>query len=104
MHKYCIVSVTDYFKNNMKKKNFFHIINKKDLNLKKINTINPRIIFFPHWNWKISEEIYWVGFVAVLERPIRANDRAIRPQVAVAGRYHAPVDDFVFVEAHEPAG
>ena len=58
MHKYCIVSVTDYFKNNIKKKNFIHITNKKVLNLKKINTINPRIIFFPHWNWKIPEEIF----------------------------------------------
>ena len=58
MDKYCIVSVTDYFKNNLKKNFFIHITNKKDLNLKKINTINPRIIFFPHWNWKIPEEIF----------------------------------------------
>ncbi len=58
MDKYCIVSVTDYFKKNIKKKNFIHITNKKDLNLKKINTINPRIIFFPHWNWKIPDEIF----------------------------------------------
>ena len=58
MNKYCIVSVTDYFKNNIKKKNFFHITNKKDLNLKKLNIINPRIIFVPHWNWKIPKEIF----------------------------------------------
>ena len=58
MHKYCIVSVTDYFKNKIKKKNFIHITNKKDLNLTKLNTINPQIIFFPHWNWKIPEEIF----------------------------------------------
>jgi methionyl-tRNA formyltransferase len=58
MDKYCIVSVTDYFKKNIKKKNFIHITNKKDLNLKKINTINPRIIFVPHWHWKINKEIF----------------------------------------------
>jgi methionyl-tRNA formyltransferase len=58
MHKYCIVSVTDYFKNKIKKKNFIHITKKKDLNLKKINTINPRIIFVPHWHWKINKEIF----------------------------------------------
>ena len=58
MDKYCIASVTDYFKNNFKKKNVIHITNKKDLNLTKLNTINPQIIFFPHWNWKIPEEIF----------------------------------------------
>jgi methionyl-tRNA formyltransferase len=58
MNKYCIVSATDYFKNNIKKKNFIHIINKKDLNLKKLNTIKPSIIFVPHWHWKINKEIF----------------------------------------------
>jgi methionyl-tRNA formyltransferase len=58
MDKYCIVSVTDYFKKNIKKKNFIHITNKKYLNLEKINTINPHIIFVPHWNWKIKKEIF----------------------------------------------
>jgi len=58
MYKYCIVSVTDYFKNKIKEKNFIHITNKKDLNIKKINIINPRIIFVPHWHWKINEEIF----------------------------------------------
>ena len=58
MHKYCIVSVTDHFRNKIKQKNFIHITNKKDLNLKKINTINPHIIFVPHWHWKINKEIF----------------------------------------------
>ena len=58
MNKYCIVSVTNYFKNNIKKKNFIHITNKKDLNLKKLNIIKPRIIFVPHWHWKINKEIF----------------------------------------------
>ena len=58
MYKYCIVSVTNYFQNKIKQKNFIHITNKKDFNLKKINTINPRIIFVPHWHWKINKEIF----------------------------------------------
>jgi len=58
MHKYCVVSVTDYFKKKIKKKNFVHITNKKNLNLKNIKKINPKIIFFPHWNWKIPKEIF----------------------------------------------
>lgn len=34
------------------------ITEKEDLNLEYLKKINPRYIFFPHWNWKVSSEIY----------------------------------------------
>jgi methionyl-tRNA formyltransferase len=57
MNRYIIASVTDYFKNKIKKKNFYFINKKKNLSLKNIKKINPKIIFFPHWNWKIKGSI-----------------------------------------------
>ena len=57
MNKYIVVAVTDYFKKKIKKKNFYFINKKKNLNLKIIKAINPKIIFFPHWNWKINDNI-----------------------------------------------
>jgi methionyl-tRNA formyltransferase len=58
MKKYCIVSVSNFFKKKIKKKNFFHILNKNNLNLKRLNVINPDIIFVPHWHWKIEKNIF----------------------------------------------
>ena len=57
MNKYCIISVSPFFKKSLKKKNFFFFSNKKSLNFKNIKKINPKIIFVPHWNWKIPKEI-----------------------------------------------
>ncbi|MFN4151395.1 MAG: methionyl-tRNA formyltransferase, partial [Candidatus Sericytochromatia bacterium] len=34
------------------------ISNKDDLNLKYIEELNPKYIFFPHWSWIIPENIY----------------------------------------------
>ncbi len=39
-------------------KNFIAINNKKHLNRDHLNSINPEHIFFPHWSYLISEEIY----------------------------------------------
>jgi len=37
----------------------WHLINdKKELILERVNAIKPRYIFFPHWSWRIPEEIY----------------------------------------------
>lgn len=37
----------------------WHLItNKDDLKYDKIKVINPKYLFFPHWSWKISKEIY----------------------------------------------
>ena len=57
MSRYIVAAVTDYFKERIKDKNFYFINKKKNLNLKNIKKINPKIIFFPHWNWKIKNSI-----------------------------------------------
>lgn len=37
----------------------FEIINEKeDLNIKYLKSINPKYIFFPHWNWKVPSNVY----------------------------------------------
>jgi methionyl-tRNA formyltransferase len=58
MNRYIVASVADYFKKKIKKKNFYFIDKKNSLNLKNIKKINPKIIFFPHWNWKIDNQIF----------------------------------------------
>jgi methionyl-tRNA formyltransferase len=55
--KFLIISTSDYFKNKIKKKNFFFINSKKKFSIKKIKSIDPQIIFIPHWNWKIDKKI-----------------------------------------------
>jgi len=32
--------------------------NNLDLNLQNVDNFNPEIIFFPHWNWIVSEDIH----------------------------------------------
>ena len=34
------------------------ITNKEELRYERLKTINPAYIFFPHWSWRIPEEIY----------------------------------------------
>lgn len=38
--------------------NFFLITNHEELEIKEIEKINPKYIFFPHWSWIIPEVIY----------------------------------------------
>jgi methionyl-tRNA formyltransferase len=57
MSTYIVAAVTDFFKKKIKKKNFYFINNKKNLNFRYVSKINPKIIFFPHWNWKINDKI-----------------------------------------------
>ena len=38
--------------------NFRLITNKDELTIEYLNKLNPKYIFFPHWSWIISEEIY----------------------------------------------
>lgn len=48
------------------KKINWHLIKKKDeLTLQKLQSINPRYIFFPHWSWIIPKEI-WSKFECVV--------------------------------------
>jgi methionyl-tRNA formyltransferase len=57
MSTYIVAAVTDYFKKKIKTKNFYFINTKKKLNFKYVSAIKPKIIFFPHWNWKINNKI-----------------------------------------------
>ncbi len=43
--------------NKIKKKNIKLISNNKKFNFKNIKKINPELIFFPHWSYKVSEKI-----------------------------------------------
>ena len=38
--------------------NFFLITDKERLTLSNLINADPDYIFFPHWSWKIPEEIY----------------------------------------------
>ena len=41
----------------IKKKNLIIIQERKKLNIKNLNKINPKIIFFPHWGFKVQNSI-----------------------------------------------
>ena len=66
MKKILVISVNNFFLKKFKKKNYFFITKKKQLNFNKIKKINPNIIFFPHWSWKIPSLIinnfHCIGF------------------------------------------
>jgi len=55
---FIIVCSQNFFVKKIKLKNFFFITNKNKLNLKYINKIKPKIIFFPYWHWKVPQEIF----------------------------------------------
>lgn len=61
MNKSIIACSKNWFlenqKNNLNEK-FVIIKNKKQLNLKKLKSLNPPFIFFPHWSYFIEEKIY----------------------------------------------
>ena len=42
----------------LKKKNIFLITKKNNLNIKVIKKINPKIIFFPHWSYRVNKNIF----------------------------------------------
>ena len=63
MTNYIVASSKDWFKEHPKSEeyeelNFIEISNQEDLKLEYLEKINPRYIFFPHWNWKVSSKIY----------------------------------------------
>ncbi len=51
-----VVCKNNFLKKKIKNK-FFFIHTKKDLTIKNLKLINPKIIFFPHWSWKIKKSI-----------------------------------------------
>ncbi|MBE3024362.1 methionyl-tRNA formyltransferase [Janthinobacterium sp. GW458P] len=63
MINYVVASSKDWFKEHPKTAeyaslNIIEIHTKDQLNLEFLKKINPRYIFFPHWNWKVDSEIY----------------------------------------------
>lgn len=64
MNKKIIIACTKnwFLKNSevkkfLKKKNIFLITQRRNLNINFIKKINPNIIFFPHWSYKVDEDI-----------------------------------------------
>jgi methionyl-tRNA formyltransferase len=57
-----IASSKKWFINELNEKEIdcgFKIISKKeDLNIENLKSIDPKYIFFPHWNWKVPSDIY----------------------------------------------
>lgn len=63
MINYVVASSKTWFRNlpkslAYKSLNIIEISAKEQLNLDFLEQINPRYIFFPHWNWKVDSEIY----------------------------------------------
>lgn len=63
MSKSVIAYSKNWFGNHPKSDEFkklelIEITNKDDLNLENLKKINPRYVFFPHWNWKVDPEIF----------------------------------------------
>ena len=50
-------SIEAYEKFNSDLPNWFLITKKEELTLDLIDKINPRYIFFPHWNWIVPKDI-----------------------------------------------
>lgn len=42
----------------LKKRNIFLITQRKNLNINYVKKINPNIIFFPHWSYKVNKNIF----------------------------------------------
>jgi methionyl-tRNA formyltransferase len=63
MTNYVVASSKKWFREHPKTEiyrnlSIFEISTEKELNLDLLSTINPRYIFFPHWNWKVDSAIY----------------------------------------------
>jgi methionyl-tRNA formyltransferase len=63
MLNYVIASSKDWFDKHLKTSEFnslniIKISSREQLNLEFLEKINPRYIFFPHWNWRVNSEIY----------------------------------------------
>lgn len=63
MSKIVIASSRDWFDKVTKSKEFLsldiqYIKKKEDLTLETLEKLEPEYIFFPHWNWRVSKEIF----------------------------------------------
>ena len=48
---------SEILKKFLKNKNYIVLKNKNKITLKYLNKINPDIIFFPHWSYKVNQDI-----------------------------------------------
>lgn len=63
-----ILTIKSWNKNNFvkyKKDNWYLIDNKDDLTIEKVENINPKYIFVPHWSWIIPKKI-WMNFEVIV--------------------------------------
>ena len=52
-------NINNFYKlKNILKEHQFFLITKPDILINKVQKIEPDLIFFPHWSWKIEKEIY----------------------------------------------
>tara|TARA_Y100001968_G_scaffold307221_2_gene324840 strand:- start:26696 stop:27367 length:672 start_codon:yes stop_codon:yes gene_type:complete len=63
MTNYVVAMSKDWFNRHAKsaeykKLSIFYIQKKEDLSLNKLDKINPKYIFFPHWSWIVQPEIF----------------------------------------------
>jgi methionyl-tRNA formyltransferase len=63
MINYVVAASKNWFKEHPKSREYdglsiIEIETKADLKLELLEKINPRYIFFPHWNWKVDSEIF----------------------------------------------
>ncbi len=58
--KIIVFSTNNFFKKNLKIKNvkIYFYSKKSKLNLKNLSKLNPDIVFFPYWHWKVEEKIF----------------------------------------------
>ncbi len=57
MKRILICCKNDFFKKQIKKKNFFHILKKKELTFNYLKKLKPDIIFFTHWSFLVDKKI-----------------------------------------------
>lgn len=63
MKQYIIACSKDWFLKEDKvpkfsNTDFVYLRNQEELTKEKVDIINPRFIFFPHWNWKVPSEVF----------------------------------------------
>ena len=60
---YVVANCNDWFSeeeltSEISENDFHFFRQKEELNVEALSSINPRYVFFPHWNWKVSEDIF----------------------------------------------
>ncbi len=63
MTKYVVANSNQWFSPNdlsprLDRSEFVFLDKKEALNVRVLEILEPRYIFFPHWNWRVAREIY----------------------------------------------